>query len=79
MIFSFFSNKILQYIFYFLDSPVPFILSRYLNEFSVQLDILSNDAKCLFVYLGCTISAGCIITKKHEKGGVQMEGVYYWQ
>ena len=79
MIFSFFSNEILQYLFYFLDSAVPPILSRYLNEFSVELDILSPYAKCLFVYMGCTISAGFIITKKHEKRGVQMEGVYNWQ
>ena len=61
MISSFCSNEILKYLFYFLDFPVPPILSRYLNEFSVKLDILSNYATCLFVYLGCTIRTRCII------------------
>ena len=69
MISSFFSKEILKYLFYFLDFPVPPILSRYLNEFSVELDILSNYAKCLFVYMGCTISTGCTIPKMYAQGG----------
>ena len=69
MISSFCSNEILQYLFYFLDSAVPPILSRYLNEFSVELDILSTYAKCLFVYMGCTISTGCTIPKMYAQGG----------
>ena len=69
MISSFCSNAILKYFFYFPDSPAPFILSRYLNEFSVKLDILSNYTKCLFVYLGCTISTGCIVPKMYTQGG----------
>ena len=69
MISSFCSNEILKYLFYFLDFHVPSILSRYLNEFSVKLDILSNYAKCLFVYMGCTISAGCIIPKMYAQVG----------